>query len=263
MNSPNREPVGLPFDLYDYDQYHSGIEGKVNELIEAGRLPFDTFFRLASVGYKAEDTDEGYSIYLNYILMHDMVEHADAPDLMRPETQEVLYDELPDAIVDVNSSTNYRSYAKLEPMYYRRIDLARAIQRRRLDTGQALPEAPYDRRLHVVHQDEWSRCRRIAWPIWRLMVQRFHPEWLETPEDYYPSAYIGMFAVVYSISEPRMKRGIVSHAVFSDPLVLSIYEEAVATGVRGIGPLGKEDLRLLLLDEHPELLEGHELPYNP
>lgn len=192
--------------------------------------------------------------------MADMVKNAETPERMRAQSRALLEDELPDAIVDINSRHNYHAYPKLEPMYYRKADLANAIHRRRVASGKALEEVPYDRRLYVRTQDEESRCRAIARPLWRLMVQRFHPEWLETPGDYFPSSYIGTFAVVYDISEARQRRGVVNCAVLSDPLVMSVYEEAVTTGVKGIGQMGKEDLRLLLSEEHPELLEGHELP---
>ncbi len=190
--------------------------------------------------------------------MEDMARNIDRPNRMRPVTREILWGELPDAIVDINSRVNYPSYPKFEPMYYRMADLASAIHRRRTATGQSLPDMPYERSLYTPYQDEQSRCRGIARPLWRLLVQRSHPEWLENPKEYYPSSYIGTFCVVYAISESRQRRGIVSHAVLSDELVMSTYQEATSTGVRGIGPLGREDLRLLLSDEHPELLEGKE-----
>lgn len=258
MAVESQEQVALPFELGDYDSsYSPGITHRINELIEDGKLPFDTLFRLASVGYK---TGRGGSTLLNWLMMTDMLKHADTPGKMRARTRALLEGELPDAIVDVNSGYNYPAYSKLEPLYYRRADLVSAIHKRRAASGQALVEAPYDRRLHVRSQEEISRCQGIARPLWRLLVRRFHPEWLETPGDYFPSGYIGPFCVSYQYSENSQRYGVVTHAVFSDPLVMSIYEEATTTGVKGIGPMGREDLRLLLSDEHPELLEGHELP---
>jgi hypothetical protein len=91
------------------------------------------------------------------------------------------------------------------------------------------------------------------------MVQRFHPEWLEEPSNYFPSGSIDIFLTFHEIGEKRQRRGIVSHAVFSDPLVMSFYQEALQTGVRGLGRVGIEDLRLLLTEEHPDLMEGHEI----
>lgn len=257
MAVESQEQIGLPFQLCDYDPHYTRVAQEVGELIEDGKLPFDTLFRLASVGYK---TGRGTSTYLNYIMMANMVKHVDTPTKMRSDVQALLDGELPDAIVDVNSSYNYPAYSKLEPLYYRKEDLVNAIHKRRVASGQALVEAPYDRRLHVRSQEEISRCRGIARPLWHLLVRRFHPEWLETPGDYFPSGYIGHFCVSYQYSEASQRYGVVTRAVFSDPLVMSIYEEATTTGVKGIGPMGKEDLRLLLSDEHPELLEGHELP---
>lgn len=257
MSNPESEQIGLPFLLDEYE--HFGVAGHVNQLIEAGQLPPDTFFRLASTGYKV-DHDRNPNRHLSYALMCDMVDHAEKPDTMRTDTQELLWGDLPDAIVDVNSRINYRSYPMLDPMYYRMMDLVSAVHQRRVAAGQALADEPFNRRLHVRLQDERSRCLGIARPLWRLMVNRFHPEWLETPKEHFPSTCIGDISTVYFLGERTMRHGIVSHAVLSDPLVMQVYEEATSTGVKGIGKVGKEDLRLLLSEEHPELLEGHEVP---
>lgn len=253
------EPAEQPFYLYDYPPDWNYV-GRVNELIESGALPYDTFFRLTSVGQKADQEPGNTREFMNYGLMRDMVDHIDDPDKMRPETRELLWGELPDAVVDINSRTNYWFYSGLDPIYYRMVDLAEVVKQRRQATGQTLPDEPYNGRLHTRTQEEWARCCGIARPIWRLIVKRFHPEWLENPGDYFYSAYIGTFATVYTIGEPRMRRGIVNHAVISDALVKTIYEEAASIGVRGIGRVGKEDLRVLLAEEHPELTEGHEVP---
>lgn len=259
MASPaETQQTGLPFELYDYPS-DWGVVGEVSTLIEAGHLPPDALFRLTSVGQRTSDDPEHPHHFLNWVMMLDMVDHARQPDKMQPYTRDVLYGKLPDAVVDVNSRVNHPAYAMMEPMYYRMADLVRTVRQRREANGQALPDKPYDRRLHTV-QDELSRCKAIARPIWRLIVQRTHPEWLENPGDYFPSSYIGTFCVVYDISEPRQRRGIVTHAILSDPLVHAVYQEAETTGVKGIGPVGREDLRLLLLDEHPELAKGHEQP---
>lgn len=256
MADPEVTREGLDFVLYDYSPTFNYV-GKANELIEAGVLPYDTMFRLLVAGQKADHIQGNTHEFLNYALIRDMVLHSRYPEQMRPETQELLWGELPDAVVDINSRVNNQSYSELEVVYYRLADLARAVKQRRLASGLSLAEEPYDRRLHTRTQEEWARCRGIARPIWRLIVQRFHPEWLQHPSDYFCRTFIS-FNTVYEIGEPRMRRGIVSHALISDPLVMSIYQEAITTGVRGIGRMGKEDLRVLLSDEHPELTEGHE-----
>lgn len=248
------------FTLQDYYPDSRPVK-ELDGLIESGKLPFDTLFRLASIGRVVDDATR--STYLNFTMMLEMIECDGKLDLMRESTRRLLTDELPDAIVDINSGHNHPFYSLLDPVYYRMMDLARTIHFRRVAQGKNIPDESYKIGTGLkVPQDEWSRCRALASPIWKLMVNRFHPEWLENPDIYYPNGYIGGWgsSTYYEYGIKKEQRGIVSHAVFSDPLVRSFYEEICQIGVDGIGPVGREDLRLLLKDEHPELMEGHELP---
>jgi len=259
MSSLEPESQTPQFELYDYYCPKLSPIKDINGLVEEGRLPTDTLFRLASVGQRVDSATR--STYLNFTMMAEILKYINSPDQMREETQKILFGDLPDAVVDINSAHNYPFYEELDMTYYRMEDLVRTVHNRRSAWGQALPDERYNGSLRIrVPQDEWSRCQAIARPIWRLIAQRSHPEWLENPSDYFFSRYIGNFCCIYEIGESTQRRGIVSHAVFSDPLVFSIYEEAISSGVKGIGKVGKEDLRLLLLDEHPELMEGHEIP---
>ncbi|HRV75890.1 MAG TPA: hypothetical protein P5247_00725, partial [Candidatus Saccharimonadales bacterium] len=152
-------------------------------------------------------------------------------------------------------------YPYLEPMYYRMMDLVRVIHSRRALSGDSLPDIPYPGTTKVrVPNEEWARCKAIARPIWRLIVERTHPEWFEDLDTFFVHGYIGGWGSYYEYKERTKRRGIVSHAILSDPLVMSFYQEAVATGINGIGPMGREDLRLLLIEENPELMEGNEIP---
>lgn len=256
MVSDERRTTKPNFILSGYLPDH-GVVGDVNQLIDEGQLPSDTMFRLMAVGREATSSGR----LLNYILMQDMVKHVDSPDKMKDRTQEVLYGKLPDAVVDINMRINYKEYPKLDVLYYSIFDLARSIRHRREATGQAIPQQPYDRRLHT-QQDERNRCLGLAKPLWRTIVNRFHPEWIANPHSQYPSGFVS-FMTYYEIGEKLMQRGIVFNAVISDALVKSIYDESVETGVKGIGPVGREDLRLMLLEQHPDLAKGHELPADP
>lgn len=260
LDSPESN-VGLPFHLYDYDGWPPARE--LEELIEDGTLPHDTFFRLAGVPNRLTDPldESDYPSLLTANLIHDMLANYDNPDAMRADTRNVLWGELPDALVDPNLFRgNEDVYKQVDPLYYTMTDLAQIIKEKREEASRSIPEMGFEKRSQTV-QDEWSRCVGIARPIWRTIVQRKHPEWLEDPSPYYPSSYIGHFCVVYEIGPKRMKRGVVTCAVLSDPLVHDVYEEVVATKVKGgIGKGGQESLRRLLMDEHPELMEGHEIP---
>jgi hypothetical protein len=261
MINPEKPQIGLPFQLYDYDTGYSKAAKEVSKLIGNGSLPNDTFFRLAGVGQKTDSSYKGGSYLLNYTMMLEIAEHAtSSPELIREQTKAVLYGDLPGAIVDVNSRFNYASYSMVDTTYYTLYDLADTIKARREEYGQTLPERDFDKRLHTPNQNEDSRCIGMARKIWGVIVNRHYPEWFEVPSDHYPSARIGAFAVVYSIGDKQMKRGIVTNAVISDPVVSNFYNEVVETGVKRIGSVGREDLRRLLLEEHPKLLEGHELP---
>ena len=241
----------LPFYLYDLDWHRLG--DKVQGLVEDGTLPFDSLFRLAAVGHCERDptvVDGEFSNRLIWNILNDIAVHDGDKDALRPDTCELLWGERPDAIVDWYTGSNHPAYPQLDPMYYDMADLARIIYARRKEEGKTITEVPrgswYD-----PEEQESHRCFGLARPIWRVIVRRIHPEWMDNPADYYAPTI--RFNQVYYASEAAQRRRIVGHAVISDTVVFSLYKEATESGIKGVGPVGREDLRTMLAEEHPEL----------
>lgn len=248
-------PIGEREKPWFIPYHFEGLEviQNIEGLMEAGRLPFDALFRLASIGHCQPDllSDSDRPQRLSWVLMHDMVAHADTPETMRPDTQKLLWGDRPDAIIDWAQNANWRAYAQLDPMYYRMANLARVIKQRRAEQGKTVTEIPAG--WHTTPKElEKERCFGLARPIWRVIIQRTHPEWLDRPRDYYAPTW--SFNNVYEAGERTMRRRITDFSVLSDSVVLKMYTEAKETGVRGIGPVGRQSLRTLLSDEHPELM---------
>lgn len=248
MATEQSEAERVQFESYEYQG--TGIDDKVNALIEAGRLPFDAFFRLESIGRGLPDLldEDEFPCSLKWNILQDMIVHAGNPTAMRADTQRLLWGEPPNAVVDPCSNNAF--YTSLEPMYYELADLASAIERRRQDEGETATDVPQYWR-ESLKEFEWSRCLALARPLWRVMVNRIHPEWLRNPGDYYHATI--SFDQIYGASERTMRRRLVGWTVLSDTVVFDIYKEALEVGVKGIAKSGKRSLRYLLADEHPEL----------
>ncbi|CAN5154398.1 hypothetical protein BH09PAT3_BH09PAT3_6670 [soil metagenome] len=228
---------------------------KHDEVIEAAiatdQLPFDTWLRLRAVGDYVPDW-QGEERLLSHGIAKDIAEHVSAPEDMRPDTKRLLWGDRPDGVIDWEQSTNRQAYTTLDVMYYRMANLARVIKQQRKLDGATVTEVP-DKWYVTPDEFENTRCFGLARPLWRIIVQRTHPEWLERPAQYCSSTTFTMWSGARELSEGTMKRRIIGAAVFSDEVVYDIYEEATRTGVKGIAAKGRESLRNLLADEHPEL----------
>lgn len=237
-----REP--LPFNLYDYYEHDDPIP-MISSLMRQGKLPFDSLFRLSAIGCRQVDPENPQHL-LQWRVLHDMADNGGDPSKLNPVTQDILFGPQPDAVIDCWQSSNSKAYTLLDPMYYRLANLTRSVRELRLERGTYLDRLPS-------HMDspESQRCRALSRSLWRVIVKKIHPEWLENPADYCPPTIY--FGSVYYPTERTMQRRNVGRAVISDPTILGVYTEAVETGVKGIGPSGKESLRKLLIDEHPEL----------
>lgn len=242
-------PDLLPFELYPEtinDRDHQAVAAHVT----AGLLPPDTLFRFASIGYAELDPRQRTS-RLGWALLQDAIEHAEDWNRMRPHTRTLLEGPLPDAVISI--WPNYETYPLLDTMYYGLRDAARAIRDYRADTGQTITEIPPFSPYDDVAEAEARRCFALARPLWRTIIERIHPEWLDQPRLYWPPTV--SFNQVYYPSNRTAARRIVGAAVISDSVVLDIYNEAKKNGVKRIGPAGQETLRRLLLEEHLELSE--------
>jgi hypothetical protein len=191
------------------------------------------------------------------MLTGDIARNWKHPEAMRKDTLRLLLGPRPDVIVDWNSRYNADQYPKLDTMYYRMDNLATAIRNKRADQGQTVTQLPPG--AYISLQDfEFRRCLGLARPTWRAIVNRFRPDIMHNAREYYEP--IVTFNEVYYPGERTMQRRVVGHTVLSDGLMLQAYEEAKSTGIKGVGAGSRESLRLMLTDEHPELLVGHELP---
>lgn len=220
----------------------------IGELIDEEKLPFDTFFRLASFGTRQVTTSDDKKT-MQWMAMQDMLANHDRPEEMGQITQELLFDERPDAVMDwIGGRENRSFYRQLDPMFYRIGDLASVVRQRRANQGKTIADKPYD---SWNKEAEWGTCVGLARPVWRTLVQRLRPEWLKNPTDYCPPTFF--MTQVYYPGERTARRRVIGSTILSDTVVLDLYKEATETGVKGIGLVGRQDLRTLLSDEHPEL----------
>lgn len=233
-----------------YNHFHTDKPfPSVQERIEAGILPDDAIFRLASIGRGQSDPNDPQTS-LRWSMLIDMANITNVSDL-NPVTHELLFGPEPDAVIDFWPNYNKQFYQDMDIMYYRLKHLVEAIREKREDEGRKIGPS-HDYQFANGHIElEARRCKSLAKPLWRTIIKRTNPEWLENPQDYYHPLI--SFGNVYYVNDRTAQSRIVSASIISDSAVLSVYEEAVDTGVIGIGPQGKESLRRLLAEEHPEL----------
>lgn len=220
----------------------------VQEKVDDGLLPHDTFLRLGCVGHLEQD-DDGESIMRK--MLTDLNDNYADTDALHPDTRALFFGELPPALLDWNGPVFEKYTRSQSQMYYRKGNLVDVIERRRQVEGKTIDEPLMDRRL----RREISVCRSLAHGVWRALVREAHPEWLDDQnmERYYQPA-MNTVSITFDMEPELMRRRIVSVAVLSDELVRSMYERATATGIKGIGKVGLTDIRSMLAEEHPELL---------
>lgn len=224
------------FHVFPYE--NSWFEESLFDLIRQGILSNDVLLKLSAFGHN--ETDGETSRRKRWVIINDLIKSGGDHEQMRPDTQELLLADLPDAIVDWNLNWNKEARASFDEMYYSVNDLARVIY----ESEGSLAKDKDLRAQHAVG---------VAKNLWRTIVVRHHPEWLEKPDVYF-APRISFGNVYDSVSEKTKRARIIGHTALSDPLVYATYNEAKTTGVRGIASKGIESLRLLLSDEHPELI---------
>ncbi len=242
-------PEMLDFILYPLDE-HDEEHIAVAEHVSAGRLPFDIMFRLAGIGFNQRDPEDD-RCRLQWSLLKDLIEHANEWSMLRADSRAILEGPRPDMIVDICRQPG-KPYSQLDPMYYRIGDLALGVREFRAERGKTVTELP-PHSYHFSVQDYENRlCVGLARPLWRTIIQRTRPQWLKEPEKYYPDCTYS-WMTRYELSPNTVRRRMIGATVISDAVIHDIYQEAVRTGVRNIGPHGQESLRRLLEDEHLEL----------
>lgn len=237
------EPLG-PVDTLR--EIESGAYQHVQELVEAGVLPIDTFLRLDTVG---ENSEHRRSILL------DLSTYEDDTDRQLLITRNVIYGQVPRALITwYPSMARETLHTNYDEPYLVKYDLVDVIRERRVVEGKTVTEAPKDKRWRPPEDIENAQCQRMAHALWSVMAKRIVPEWLKTSalDYYYRPHKIGPGHVVLDSSEQVMRRDIVRSIALGVSHIRNIYDESVKTGVRGIGAQGRADIRTLLAEQYPE-----------
>jgi len=238
---------------FEFHDYTNDDLLELHEHIRAGNIPFDTLFRLGAVGCREIDPQNTRRL-LQWQILQDIKNNGGDKEALRDDTQELIYGDLPDLVIDPWRRINRDGYSQLEVQFYTIGDMARAVHEDRQDRGVSIIN-PLIKKYYDESEAEWKTSIGDARKIWRVLVKRIKPEIIEYPERYCPPTL--SFEQVYELSERTMIRRNIANAVISDPAVLRIYEESTRIGVNGIARLGQEALRRLLVEEHPELHEGY------
>lgn len=227
----------------------------VQAQVDSGALPADTFLRLDTVGdgsltqTVAEQNSRRWQILLEL--------DTAAGDNMRLSlaTRNLIYGEPPRALLSWNPRADADMlHTAYDVPYLVKPDLVEVIKARRADEGKTILVVPKDRRWRPPEDQEQAQCQRIAHAVWRVLANRIMPEWLEPSAlaDFYRPIKRGSVLDVGS-GEAEMRRSIVGAVALKTTHIKSVYDESMATGVQGIGPVGRQDLRKLLAEEYPEL----------
>lgn len=228
---------------------HSNLE----TLVAEGKLPPDILFRLLSIGeYRPDLTDDSEKQSRLYLaLLQDAVNHADDSAKARPETQAIVWGELPDIVVDIGRN-GPELYAQLPTLYWSKKQLTDVIQARRLSEGKTITE-PSQGFWYTAEERERRHCSGLAQPMWRVLVERLHPDIIKHPEWFYHAATLS-FNNVYDLSSPTRRRRAIILSRISDIALRRLYEEIETTGMKGIGPIGQRDLGAMLAPVHQDIM---------
>lgn len=231
------------------------------KLVNEGVLPADSRLRLSVVA-PYQPVIPGSKVDLLDFVMDDIARFAHRPDQMHPEVYELLFGDAPDAIMIypgfvADEGRRREVYTVDEDLYYCVSALAKVIQERREEQGRTVTaEQVKAKGWHMSTADaETFLCTGLARPMWSNMVRRYHPEWIEFSDYYYVPHTSFLYGVPHTVGKATEVRRVIEQVALSDMLVHQFYEEAMEYGVRGVGPMGKDSLRRLLAEEHPELYE--------
>jgi hypothetical protein len=246
-----QEPDG-PLDLLKITEAED--YAIVQELVEEGVLPEDTFIRLDSIGDNVPDPDTP-EVSLRRSILYQLVSCAEAPEHLNPFTRNLIFGEPPRAMLvwDIGKDTS-RLHTSYQRPFVVKPDLVQVIKERREEEGKTVTEVPDDRRWRHPDLVEEAQCQRIAHGLWRVMAQRIMPEWLkpESLHEFYRPHKKGN-TIDVGLDPHIMNRRIVGAVALNISHIYDIYIESTREGVIGIADVGRRDLRTLLADEYPEL----------
>lgn len=243
--------------VIDGDAYN-----KVQEHIARGDLPSDTMLRLDSLGDNTPLPDTKQTVVarsFRWSLLIQLAESGGDTTKMSPLARNVIFGDRPKVILCWNPEADaHQLHTEYDPPFFIRQDLAEVIRERRIREGKTVTEVPDDRRWRPPEHIEFMQCYRISHGIWRVLANRIAPEYLR-PDDlrnyYRPRKYSTRdgLGLDEGVDDLIVRREIIKALAFNVEHIRNIYDESCKDGVRGIGPVGRDDLRTLLAEEYPEL----------
>lgn len=227
----------------------------VQQLVDSGVLPEDTFLRLNAIGDGTADTRKGWDGNLRWQILLELAEHGENPDHLSPLARNIILGETPRAFLCWDPESEAKLlHTNYDPPFLLKNDLVDVIKARREIEAKTVRVVPQDRRWRPAEQVEQAQCSRIAHGLWSVLARRIMPEWLDQRSiaDFYRPVKLGT-KIELGSSNQEINRRVVGAVALSAAHIKEIYDEACEEGVAGIGPVGRIDLRTLLAEEYPEL----------
>lgn len=249
--------VGIPDGPFDLLRLlEPEAYARVEASIASGILPPDTFLRLDTLGDGTVDPDDVNNRSLRWGVLLELADVCQMPENLTPRTRQIIFGDSPRAFIawywylgDID-----KLHTRYDESYLLKPDLTQVIRERRAEEGKTIEAVPDDRRYIDPAIMEESQCRRISHSLWRVLVQRIMPEWVEPANilDFYRPVKKGL-KIELDRELYEMVRALVGSVALRVDYIRDVYDEAVEVGVKGIGPVGLKDLRTLLAEEYPEL----------
>ncbi len=237
-----------------------GLRDRVAELCASGLLPLGTDLILSTV-----DEFRGFSGYGARIAAYrELTSQVDGGTSISSDIQKILDSGFPDVIFNFPDYSmeflNKIVERSCDEVYYGKSDMVEVVRGRRELQGKTVLEPFFDS-FGATNFTEESICSGIAQKFWGSLLRRARPEWLDPAKVYdfvdpeYSFTHKGkvLHIDLGSANSKKPVGEMIARAVFSDSILCDVFNEAVETGVRGIGSVGLCDLRFLLSEEHPEL----------
>ena len=242
--------------------YGFGLEAEARKHMQEGSLAEDTLLRLSIIG--AQVVDQAAEGLKRVNVLEALLAHVEEGAPLDADINELLYGQPPCVLLNFDhqdrETINTITQRYKDP-YYTKNDLALAIKERRRQEGKTIHTSWVDyTRTSARSWTEDSVANGIAHGVWRALLARARPEWLtkEGLQGFWvpkvSKTHKGTrLKVELDANYSRMRRVLVSAALFSDDIVLELHQEAKSVGVKNLGKVGVHDLALMLSDQHPDL----------
>lgn len=244
---------------------HIGLFPIVSNLIRDGHLPEDLYLKLDginpyTVGYHGALHGQPELLAHRDLILSDLITHYSEPEKLMPETQQLLTQPLPDAalcgqgLISPDQDQRTAMHESFEYAYYDLLDLRRAAIEQTF-AGESLRKIAYSDGQVATRYTKEQEARRdvtlkASQKSWLKLLAGIHPEWFEN----YTSVAIN---TGWSKRETNdIPRRIAHYAIVSDPTVFDFYDRARNNEIPGVTEPQRKILARLLLDEHPEVIDG-------